>query len=81
MFDFVDMEGERPQATPHVVTSSRFVLRNQIFERLRRLLEEVRIEFRDFLRFRYERFICVLCVFALKLDQFGGLFNAGQAEK
>jgi hypothetical protein len=35
----------------------RFVLRNQIFERLRRLLDEVSIEFSESLRFRYERFI------------------------
>ena len=78
VLDIIEVKGSDLQAAPLVVTSSRFVLRNQIFEWLRRLLEEVSIEFRDSLRFRYERFICVLCVFALKLDQLDGFFNAGQ---
>ena len=70
--------GATLEQLPMSSQSSRFVLRHQIFEWLRRLLEEVSIEFRDSLRFRYERFICVLCVFALNLHQLGGLFNTGQ---
>ena len=67
--------GATLEQLPMSSQSSRFVLRHQIFEWLRRLLEEVSIEFRDSLRFRYERFICVLCVFALNLHQLGGLFK------
>src|SRR5258706_6450952 len=70
--------GATLEQLPMSSQSSRFVLRHQIFEWLRRLLEEGSIEFRDSLRFRYERFICVLCVFALNLHQLGGHFNTGQ---
>jgi hypothetical protein len=72
------VKGSDLAAAPEVVTSSRSALRNQIFQWLRRLLEEVSIEFRDSLRFGYERLICVLCVVTLKFHQLGGLLDASQ---